>query len=149
MTLKNILLILISLFLIIGCSDKAASKQEKNNFEQLVRNYERCQTNYEIEYNDKPIIDVKNGTNRPNLAGQISDYLKKNCYDAYAGNWDKSNVKRTYAIIDSATLTKKISLIDELRNTLGLYFSIITDLKTCKSCNIDYDITLVIGNDYK
>ena len=148
MTLKNILLILISLFLIIGCSDKAASKQEKNNFEQLVRNYERCKTNHEIEYKDKPIIDVKNGTNRPNLAGQIRDYLKKNCYDAYAGNWDKNNVKRTYALIDSVTLPKR-KLINELQNTLGLNFPIITDLKTCKSCNIDYDITLVIGNDYK
>ena len=148
MTKRTIFLILMLLFSTIGCSKQIKEQQAKNNFSHIVEEFGRCQTNYEIEYNYKPIIDVKNGTNRSNLAELIRKELKKHCYDAYAGNWDKNNVTHTYIITDSLT-PSKIKLIDELENKLAFEFEIDTSIKTCKSCNIDYDITLVIGDDYR
>ena len=145
---KNILLILIFLFLIIGCSDKVVEKEQKDSFNQIIDKYENCKTDYEKKNNYKPIIDVKNGTNRPNLADLISKQLKKECYDSYAGNWDNNTVQYTHIIIDSLTKSKR-ALIKELKNTLDFEIKIDTSIKTCNRCNIDYDITLVIGKDYK
>lgn len=156
-------IIILSSLILFSCSEK--KKNTKNiSFSNAVRNFEMCKTDYEILYNQKPTINVKNGTNKIGLAKNISDFLRSKCFDTYFGNWEgketkinkKKGIEFTYIIIDNLSDSNS-NLVNELNHILDLELSIeikypecnYKDLNEClkiKKSN-DNDFTLVLGGN--
>ena len=142
------LIFLIS-FLLFNCNDSNEKdiikinkfELSKNQFEIARLEYDNCKTSYEKKTDHKIIIDIKNGSGVKGVAKKFSDYLRKECYDTYYGNWNNFNESKTYLILHKLDETMIIELIDLLGDNLN--FEIIHDLKKLE------DITLVIGKDYE
>lgn len=157
---KNIFL---SFLVLITCSEeKKISKKE--SFSNAVRNFEMCKTDYEILYNRKPTINVKNGTKKAGLAKNISDFLRSKCFDTYFGNWEgketkinqKKGVEFTYIIVDNLS-DSNLDLVNELNDILGLKLSIEIKYPECNYKHLDEclkikkisqnNFTLVLGGN--
>ena len=145
---RYILIFLISL-LLFSCNESSEQdivkinkfELSKKQFEISRLEYDNCKTPYEQKTGHKIIIDIKNGSGAKGVAKKFSDYLRKNCYDTYYGNWNNFNESKTYLILhklDENMITKLIELLDD-----NIDFEIIHDLKKLE------DITLVIGKDYE
>ena len=145
---RYILIFLISL-LLFSCNESSEQdiikinkfELSKKQFEISRLKYDNCKTPYEQKTGHKIIIDIKNGSGAKGVAKKFSDYLRKNCYDTYYGNWNNFNESKTYLILhklDENMITKLIELLDD-----NIDFEIIHDLKKLE------DITLVIGKDYE
>ena len=152
-------LTLIITLLLIHCTNDKSSKESNSAFEKAVNNYDNCQTEYEIQYKYRPTIDIKNATQIKGLAKDISDYLRKNCYNTYYGNWNLNNSDiNTYIIIDNMT-EASLAMINELKIILNFDFDINVKYPECNNMelsecfegysNSGSDITLIIGEDYQ
>ena len=154
--------ILIITLLLINCSD-TSSKNSDNPFEKAINNYARCQTEHEVKYKHKPIVDVRNATQITGLAKDVADFLRKNCYNTYYGNWSPRNSNiNTYIIVDNIS-EASLSMINELKKILNFDFkvgyNIVVRYPECHNielidCIADHsdsnsDITLIIGEDYQ
>ena len=154
--------ILIITLLLINCSD-TSSKNSDNSFEKAINNYARCQTEYEVKYKHKPIVDVRNATQITGLAKDVADFLRKNCYNTYYGNWSPRNSNiNTYIIVDNIS-EASLSMINELKKILNFDFKVGDNITVrypeCHNielidCIADHsdsnsDITLIIGEDYQ
>ena len=145
----NSILILLIPFLLFNCNDSNQQNDVKRNkfeisktkFETARLKYDNCKSNYERKNNHKIIIDIKNGSGIKGAAEEFSNYLRKNCYDTYYGNWNNFNESKTYLILHKLDESMAIELIDLLDENINLEF--IHDLKKLE------DITLIIGKDYK
>jgi hypothetical protein len=155
----NYTLLILIIVLFVNCSRDSSKISSNNEFKNAIDNYTNCQTNYEIKYNHKPTIDIKNATQIIGLAKDVSDFLRGKCYDTYYGNWNLSNSDiNSYIIIDNLTKATS-SMIDELKIILDFNFDVTIKYPECNNmplsdCIDDYsknysDITLIIGNDYK
>tara|TARA_Y100001970_G_C14210347_1_gene846501 strand:+ start:1526 stop:1999 length:474 start_codon:yes stop_codon:yes gene_type:complete len=152
-------IILIIILLLINCSESTDSNNAEDTFEQTVKIYDNCKTNYEKKYKHKPIIDIRNATQISGLAKDISDYLRENCYNTFYGNWNNSNSDtNTYIIIDNMTQASLV-MIEELKIILGFDFDIDIRYPECNNIeiskcienqsNLNSDIILIIGHDYQ
>mgnify|MGYP006183555149 CR=1 FL=1 len=159
--MKYKLFIVIIVLLLINCSKDTSAESPEDLFEKAVNNYSSCQTKYEIKYDKKPIIDVRNGTDVIGLAKDVSDYLRKNCYNTYYENWNfktSDNKKGTYIIIDNITESSLV-MIEELKIALDFDFDVTIKYPECTNMKIsnciedypitDSDIILIIGRDYQ
>tara|TARA_Y100001970_G_scaffold279587_1_gene387194 strand:+ start:487 stop:972 length:486 start_codon:yes stop_codon:yes gene_type:complete len=154
--------ILIAILLLISCSD-SSSENSKNTFQKAINNYTNCQTEYEIKYKHKPIIDIRNSTHITGLAKDVADFLRENCYNTYYGNWNSHTSDiNTYIIIDNVT-ESSLNMINELKKILNFDFKMgynisvrypecdDIELTDCieNYSNSSSDITLIIGEDYQ
>ena len=155
--------ILSFLLIFSSCSDQKLP-EKSDAFSNAIKNFEMCRTNYEVLYHEKPVINVKNGTNKNGLAKNISDFLRDKCFDTYFGNWEgntakinpENSIELTYIIINNLSQSNS-DLIIELNEILGLeleikikhpecnYIDMNECLKTKKSISNDY--TLVLGTN--
>ena len=156
----NYTLFILIIVLFVNCSKDSSEISSNSEFKNAIDTYINCQTDYEIKYNHKPTIDIKNSTTTLGLAKDISDFLREKCYDTYYGNWNLSNSEDIYTYIIIDNLTKATSsMIDELKIILDFNFDVTIKYPECNymalsDCIDDYsknysDITLIIGNDYK
>ncbi len=156
----NYTLFILIIVLFVNCSKDSSKISSNSEFKNAIDTYINCQTDYEIKYNHKPTIDIKNSTTTPGLAKDVSDFLREKCYDTYYGNWNLSNSEDIYTYIIIDNLTKATSsMIDELKIILDFNFDVTIKYPECNymalsDCIDDYsknysDITLIIGNDYK
>ena len=153
--------ILSFLLIFISCSEQKLP-EKSDAFSNAIKNFEMCKTNFEVLHAKKPVINVKNATNKNGLAKNISDFLRDKCFDTYFGNWEsnttninpENSIELTYIIINNLTQSNS-DLIIELNEILGLeleikikhpecnYIDINECLKIEKSISNDY--TLVLG----
>ena len=143
---QNIFLIL-TLFLIFGCNNNRAEnlndfEKVEQNFVDIVDEWESCKTNYEEINNHKVIIDVRNGSGKAGLAKKVSDYLIKQCYDTYYGNWENFNEHNTRIIIYN---NNPYLMLEELKNILENDI----EFKRVQDTTKIIDMTLIIGKDYQ
>ena len=146
-----------------SCSDQKLP-EKSDTFSNAIKNFEMCKTNFEVFYDEKPVVNVKNGTNQNGLAKNISNFLRDKCFDTYFGNWEgnitkinpENSIELTYIIVNNLTQSS-LDLIIELNEILGIeleikikhpecnYIDINECLKIKKSISNDY--TLVLGTN--
>ena len=143
---QNIFLTL-ALFITFGCNNEKAEtlsdfKQVEQDFKEIIEDWENCKTKYEKINSHKVIIDVLNGSGKAGLAKKVSDYLVKQCYDTYYGNWENFNEHNTRIIIYN---NNPHLMLEELENILK------TDIefKRVQDTTKIVDMTLIIGKDYQ
>ena len=93
------------------------------------------------------MIDIKNGSGISGLAKMTSNYLRDLCYDTYYDNLFDDNGKLiTHIYYSEVELHKQDKSIQkQLRQDLGSAVNLSTQL----SPNKDFDITLIIGKNYR
>ena len=143
---QNIFLTL-ALFITFGCNNEKAEtlsdfKQVEQDFKEIIEDWENCKTKYEEINSHKVIIDVLNGSGKAGLAKKVSDYLVKQCYDTYYGNWENFNEHNTRIIIYN---NNPYLMLEELENILKTD----VEFKRVQDTTKIVDMTLIIGKDYQ
>ena len=143
---QNIFLTL-TLFILFGCNDEKAEtlsdyKQVEQDFKSIIEDWENCKTKYEDMNSHKVVIDVQNGSGKAGLAKKVSDYLTRQCYDTYYGNWKNFNERNTRIIIYN---NNPHLMLEELEDILKAD----VEFKRVKDTTKIVDMTLVIGKDYQ
>ncbi len=139
--------ITLALFITFGCNNEKAEtlsdfKQVEHDFTSIVEDWENCKTKYEKINSHKVIIDVRNGSGKAGLAKKVSDYLIRQCYDTYYGNWENFNEYNTRIIIYN---NNPHLMLEELKNILKADI----EFKRVQDTTKFIDMTLVIGKDYQ
>ena len=143
---QNIFLTL-ALLIIFSCNNEKAErlsdfKQVEQDFKNIIEDWENCKTKYEDMNSHKVVIDVQNGSGKAGLAKKVSDYLVRQCYDTYYGNWENFNEHNTRIIIYN---NNPYLMLEELKDILksdGVF-------KRVQDTTKIVDMTLVIGKDYQ
>ena len=143
---QNIFLTL-ALFITFGCHDEKVEtlsdfKQVEQDFKETIEDWENCKTKYEEINSHKVIIDVLNGSGKAGIAKKVSDYLVKQCYDTYYGNWENFNEYNTRIIIYN---NNPHLMLEEMENILKTD----VEFKRVQDTTKIVDMTLVIGKDYQ
>ena len=127
--------LVLTLFLILNCqADKELeSSNDSDPFNEAIEKTKKCTSQ------DKPTIDIKNGTGESGLAKKISTYLNKECYEVYAGNFENSNVPHTFIQVKKGN----DMIAEELKKILG------ENIEVRYKEPAIWDMTLVIGKDYE
>ena len=127
----------IHLFLILNCqgNDDLESRNASDPFNDAIEKTKKCTSQ------NKPTIDIKNGTGKKDLALHIGTYLRENCYDIYIDyKFREDTVSNTFIEVNK----KNTDIEEELKKILGN-----------KNIEVQYkepaiwDMTLVIGKDYE
>ena len=128
--------LVLALFLILNCqgNDDLESRNASDPFNDAIEKTKKCTSQ------NKPTIDIKNGTGVKNLALDIGTYLRENCYDIYIDyKFRKTNVSNTFIEVNK----KKSAIAEELKKKLG------GNIEVQYKEPAIWDMTLVIGKDYE